>query len=85
MRTYRAAVGRQSEVTHPHPERTAYRAVGWDLEYKVWPSRGAMVTTLRMQARSAPRAGDWRPLVHALDCSPTCPVGIRHPVEDLAY
>lgn len=48
-----------------HPERTARRNahgfLNFDVIYQVWPSRAAMLTTIRMQQRRAPSPQDWRP------------------------
>lgn len=55
--------GRVSEVTIPHPERTAYKVgsdIAGDYTFREWSSRGAMLTTIRMQERRASRSGDWR-------------------------
>lgn len=53
--------GRAHEVPIPHPERTARRNVGaWDVCFAEWPSRGAMLTTIRMQERGIPRADHWK-------------------------
>lgn len=55
-------MGRVSEVTIPNPERTAYKVTtdGCDYVFQEWPSRGAMLTSIRMQASRAGRSGDWR-------------------------
>ena len=54
-------------ITHKpaHPERTARRvaANGDDYEFRVWPSRGAMLTTVEMQSKSAPSRRNWIPVV----------------------
>lgn len=47
-----------------HPERTAYRfgtGMDFDVRFQVWPSAGAMKTTLRMQGARAPDCRDWHP------------------------
>jgi len=48
------------------PERTATKSTGQFGEvvtYQVWPSRGAMARSIRMQQRREHRPGDWRPCV----------------------
>ena len=55
--------GRMSEINVPNPERTAYRiqsGIAGDYVFQEWPSRGAMLTTIEMQGKREPRAGDWR-------------------------
>ena len=48
------------------PERTARRSCGadgsmnFDVEYQVWPSRGAMLTTIELQGRSEPNRRHWK-------------------------
>ena len=58
--------GRITELPVPHPERTARKTgARWDAGYTFaeWPSRGAMLTTIRLQEQREPRATDWRPIV----------------------
>lgn len=44
------------------PERTAQRELqSFDIEFQVWPSRAAMLQTITMQRRAAPRPNHWRP------------------------
>jgi hypothetical protein len=47
----------------PHPDRTAYRNAGggmnFDLVFREWPSRAAMVKTIEMQGRRESRNDDW--------------------------
>lgn len=43
-----------------HPERTARRSISWDVEYQVWPSRAAMIASIRMQEKRAPHRTDWK-------------------------
>jgi hypothetical protein len=63
-RTYTLSMA--ASITHvpAHPERTAIRnAIGtlsFDIIYREWPSRGAMLTTLDMQGKHEPHPGDWR-------------------------
>jgi hypothetical protein len=44
-----------------YPERTCQRSPGWDVQYQVWPSAGAMETTLRMQGKAPPSRFHWVP------------------------
>lgn len=64
MRRYRMSVGASISHTPANPERTATRPCGWlgmsDVEYQVWPSRGAMLTTIAMQDKREYRHGDWK-------------------------
>jgi hypothetical protein len=57
--------GRAREFTPPHPERTVYRhsnrdVMDFDLVFAEWPSRGAMLTMLKMQATRPPTSTDWK-------------------------
>jgi phosphopantetheinyl transferase len=51
-----------NSITHvPEcPERTAMKSLEWDVRYQVWTSRAAMLKTIDMQGRSAPRQDHWR-------------------------
>ena len=58
--------------TPPHPERTGRRSVfnprdpmAEDVEFREWPSRGALLETIAMQGRRERRRGDWRAVVPA--------------------
>lgn len=52
--------------TPTHPERTARRNAGgsgdmnFDVVFRVWPSRAAMLTTIRMQEQRTPQSRDWK-------------------------
>ena len=63
MKRYTMSFAAACEHNPEHPERTAKRAVGWDVEFGVWTSRAAMLTTIRMQERRAYRQGDWKACV----------------------
>lgn len=64
MKRYSAPLGRQGEVTHAHPERTAsYLGSDWDMVYQVWPNRASMAKTIRMQESRGAGPRDWRALV----------------------
>ena len=70
MKTYSCPLGRRADYPHPAPDRTAYRAsarLGVDDYYQVWPSRGAMARTIRLQQKRAPALSDWRPMVKLTD------------------
>ena len=69
MKTNSAPFGRCGELKHEHPERTARRQISIfsDVEFKVWPARGPMARTIRMQQKRESRASDWRPLVPLTD------------------
>jgi len=54
-----------------HPERTARRnasraPMDFDVAFQVWPSRGAMARSIRMQQRRETRT-DWRACVALRD------------------
>jgi hypothetical protein len=68
MKTY-TLTGAQAFTHKPeHPERTARRPYAgpvssphWgDVLYMVWPSRAAMLQTIAMQEKRAPKLTDWR-------------------------
>jgi hypothetical protein len=61
MKTYTLSVAASIDHKPEHPERTATKALAWDVRYQVWPSRAAMLKTVDMQSRSAPRSDHWRP------------------------
>ena len=57
--------GRLPEHRPAHPERTAYRKIPGlgmfaDYEVKEWPSRGAMLQTIKMQTSGADFASAYR-------------------------
>lgn len=60
MKTYTLSFADSIAHTPEHPERTAAKALSWEVRYQVWPSRAAMLKTIDMQSRRAPRQDDWR-------------------------
>jgi hypothetical protein len=55
-----------AKLTPEERERTATKAGrSWDADdtAQTWPSRAAMLTTLRMQSSGPSRPDHWRPLV----------------------
>lgn len=65
MKRYTMSGAAASAHKPEHPERTASAVLGhgamdFDVTFQVWPSRGAMLTTLRMQDRRPPTSHDWR-------------------------
>jgi hypothetical protein len=64
MKTY--VLSFADSITHvpAHPERTATRmgrGLDFDVTYRVWPNRDAMLKLLDRQGSDhAPRNGDWR-------------------------
>lgn len=50
-----------------HPERTAIRSVGWDVQFQTWTNRKAMAKTIRMQESRMPKSGDWKAVVALAD------------------
>lgn len=63
MKTYTLSMGASHNYQHPAPERTAFKAVGWDYTYQIWSNRESMAKSIRMQQRRAPRSSDWRAIV----------------------
>jgi hypothetical protein len=64
MKTVTMPGGRAHEYRPAHPERTAYRnangAMNFDVIFREWPNRAAMLKTIEMQGRREPRQDDWR-------------------------
>lgn len=58
---YRLSFADSTAHVPDHPERTAIRSIGDDVEYQVWPSAGAMQTSVSMQGSRASSRYDWRP------------------------
>lgn len=66
MKTYQLSFARSLGYIHPKPECTAYKVlpgIGGDKLYKVWSNRAAMLKTIEMQKKRAPKANDWIPLI----------------------
>lgn len=71
MKRYTSSFAASRGLQHDHPERTAMRESGeWDVEFQVWPSREAMLTTIRMQAKRAPNRRDWKPVISGIGTIP---------------
>ncbi len=63
MKRYTMSMAAAIEHTPEHPERTAYhcgKGMDFDYHFRVWPSRGAMLESIRMEQRREPRPDDWR-------------------------
>ena len=60
LKTYVLSFADSIKHVPEHPERTAMKSLAWDVRYQVWTSRAAMLKTIDMQGRSAPRADHWR-------------------------
>ncbi len=60
LKTYVLSFADSIKHVPKHPERTAMKSLSWDVRYQVWTSRAAMLKTIDMQGRSAPRADHWR-------------------------
>jgi hypothetical protein len=64
--TYTMSFAAACTHTPAHPERTARRNAGgsgdinFDIVFKVWASRAAMLTTIRMQEQREPQSRDWK-------------------------
>ena len=72
MRPYRMSGAAADAHTPRNPDRTARRNVGgrdasgcpnFDVEFREWPSRAAMLATIRMQEQREHRETDWRACV----------------------
>lgn len=66
MKTYTLSLA--SAFTHKpeYPERTARKegtGTNFDVTFKVWPSREALLKTCAMQRKRAPHPTDWQPCV----------------------
>lgn len=61
MKRYTMSFASSTSHVPAHPERTAVRSIGDDVEYQVWPSEAAMQTSLRMQGSRASSRRDWTP------------------------
>jgi len=60
MKTYTLSFRDSIAHVPEHPERTARKPLSWDVRYQVWTSRAAMLKTIEMQGKRAPRSDDWR-------------------------
>lgn len=66
LRTYLIVGAVADQHVPEHPERTAKRNAGrssdmnFDVVFRVWPSRGAMLRTIQMQKQREPQFQDWR-------------------------
>ena len=71
MKRYKLSFGQAIEYVHEAPDRTAQKSsasgLDGDVRFQVWPSRGAMARSIRMQQSRAPRSDDWRPLIPLTD------------------
>ena len=61
LKTYVLSFADSIKHVPEHPERTAKKALAWDVRYQVWPSRAAMLKTVEMQGKRASRSDDWCP------------------------
>ena len=60
MKRYKLSFADSIKHVPEHPERTAKRSSDWDIVYQVWPNRAAMLKTIEMQERGAPRSTNWK-------------------------
>lgn len=62
-------LGRLSEFINEleNPDRTAYKAVGFDYAFQEWPNRPSMARTIRMQERGENFAKAWKPVLKLSD------------------
>jgi len=71
MKTYSMSFAAACSHTPQFPERTAKRSgrgLNFDVIFKVWPARGPMARSIRMQQKRETRSDDWRPCVALKDC-----------------
>lgn len=66
-KTYTLTFAQSINHAHPAPERTAFKCIGHDNHYRVWPNRESLAKSIRMQQRRAARQDDWRPVVKLAD------------------
>ncbi len=61
MIEYNVPFAASRDYQHDHPERTARRDTkAWDVAFKVWPTRAAMLKAIDRQDRSPAHYTDWR-------------------------
>ena len=64
MKTYTLTAAEAFQHVPEHPERTARRCAGsglnFDMTYRVWPNRKAMLKTIEMQSKREAHYIDWR-------------------------
>ena len=63
MKRYTMSFAAAFEHVPEYPERTAKRngtGLNFDVTFQVWPSRAAMLKTIEMQERGAPRSTNWK-------------------------
>lgn len=68
MKRYTLSFAESIKHVPEHPDRTARRSghgLDMDVYFQVWPSRAAMLTTIRMQEKAPPHPHHWRPVVRA--------------------
>ena len=65
MKRYTLSFGQSIEHKPDHPERTAKRLAGWDVQYQVWTNRKAMAKTIRLQQEGGGPFNrlEWKPIV----------------------
>jgi hypothetical protein len=62
-KTYTIPFAQLADHIPAHPDRTAYKSgtgMNFDITFKEWPSRGAMLTTVQMQERSDSHLPKWK-------------------------
>lgn len=60
MTTYTLSFAKALKHVPLFPDRTAYRSgETMDITFREWPSRGAMLESIRMQGRRIRRSNDW--------------------------
>jgi hypothetical protein len=63
MKRYVMSFAAANEHTPEHPDRTARRDLGWDVQFQVWPNRSSMAHSIRMQEKREHRQDDWHAVV----------------------
>lgn len=70
MKHYTMSFAAAMEHKPEHPERTARKCgtgMNFDETFQVWPNRGSMARSIRMQERRESHTADWRPCVKLTD------------------
>jgi hypothetical protein len=60
MKTVTMSFAASTAYKMPNPDRTATRSISDDVTFAEFPSRGAMLTCLEMQASRASNRRDWQ-------------------------
>lgn len=61
MKKYTLTIADSIIHTPDHPERTAFKSVGFSVIYQVWNSATALKKSIDMQESRSSMSTDWRP------------------------